>query len=67
MKWADVKVYTLDDMAPVGNLVSDGPLGEIGLLDIVESVRAVKRPSGEYAVFLEDDFRAKVVLFRWRP
>ena len=67
VKWADVKVYTLDDMAPVGNLVSDGPLGEIGLLDIVESVRAVKRPSGEYAVFLEDDFRAKVVLFRWRP
>lgn len=67
VKWAYVKVYRLEDGQPVGFLSSEKELGEIGLLDIVESVRAVRRQDGEYGVFLEDDYKAKVVLFRWRP
>ena len=51
----------------VGNLVPEHELGEVGLLDLVESVRANQRRDGEYVVFLEDDAKAKVVMFRWKP
>jgi hypothetical protein len=47
--------------------VAEKELGEIGLLDIVQSTRAVRQANGEYVVFLEDDAKAKVVMFRWRP
>jgi hypothetical protein len=67
VKYAYVKVFTLADGTPVGNLVAERELGEIGLLDIVESVRAARRADGEYVVFLEDDAKAKIVMFRWRP
>ncbi len=67
VQYAYVKVYTLAAAAPVGNLVAEKDLGEIGLLDIVESVRAVQRANGEYVVFLEDDAKAKIVMFRWKP
>ena len=67
VQYAYVKVYTLAAAAPVGNLIAEKELGEIGLLDIVESVRAVQRANGEYVVFLEDDAKAKVVMFRWKP
>lgn len=64
---AFVKVLRLTDLSVVGNLSAERDLGETGLLDLVESVRAVRRPNGEYFVMLEDDFRAKVVTFRWKP
>ena len=67
LKYAFVKVFTLATGAAVGNLVAEKELGEIGLLDIVQSVRAVRRSNGEYVVFLEDDDKAKVVMFRWQP
>ena len=56
----------LDTMLLGGNLVAEKALGEIGLLDIVESVNATRRANGEYVVFLEDDYESKVVMFRWR-
>ena len=65
VKYAYVKVFTLAAAAAVGNLVAEKELGEIGLLDIVHSVRAVRR-NGEYVIFLEDDAKAKTVMFRWR-
>jgi hypothetical protein len=67
LKYACVKVFKLADGSPVGNLVAERELGEIGLLDIVDSVRAVRRANGEYVVFLEDDAKAKVIMFRWQP
>jgi hypothetical protein len=67
IKYAFVKVFKLADGSPMGNLVAEKELGEIGLLDIVDSVRAVQRANGEYVVFLEDDAKAKVVMFRWQP
>ena len=39
LKYAFVKVYKLADMTFVGNLVPEVELGEVGLLDLVESVR----------------------------
>jgi hypothetical protein len=67
LKWAFVKIYHLADGSFVGNLSCENELGEIGLLDLVESVRAAKRASGDYVVLLEDDAKAKMVMFRWRP
>jgi hypothetical protein len=67
VKYAYVKVFTLAEGVLVGNLIAEKELGEIGLLDIVESVRAVRRANREYVIFLEDDAKAKIVMFRWRP
>jgi hypothetical protein len=64
---AFVKVLRLSDLSFVGNLSAEAVLGETGLLDLVESVDARRRPDGEYLVFLEDDYRAKIILFQWRP
>jgi hypothetical protein len=67
IKYAFVRVYDLADGSLVGNLVPERELGEVGLLDLIESVSAARRPNGEYVVLLEDDAKAKVVMFRWRP
>ena len=67
IKNAFVRVLRLRDLSFVGNLVAEGDLGETGLLDLVESVRAVRRSNGEYLVFLEDDYKSKMIVFRWQP
>ena len=67
LRWAFVKVLKLSDGSFVGNFSSESQLGEIGLLDMVESIRAARRSNGEYIVFMEDDLKSKVIMFRWRP
>jgi hypothetical protein len=67
LKWAFVRIYRLADASFAGNLSCENDLGEIGLLDLVQSVSASKRADGEYVVLLEDDAKAKIVMFRWRP
>jgi hypothetical protein len=64
---AFVRVLRLKDLSVVGNLSAEAVLGETGILDLVESVTARRRPDGEYLVFLEDDAKAKIILFRWKP
>ena len=64
---AFVKVLRLRDLTAVGNLSAEADFGETGLLDLVESTRAIRRPNGEYIVFLEDDAKAKSIVFRWKP
>jgi hypothetical protein len=44
-----------------------GTISEIGLQDIRECLRAHQRKDGEYIVFLEDDYKAKILLCRWKP
>jgi len=63
---AYVKVYRRSDGSFVGNLSSETQLGGAGLLDLIESVRAVRRSNGEYVVILEEDDKAKLILFRWK-
>jgi hypothetical protein len=36
-------------------------------VDIPYGIRAFKRSSGEYTVFVEDDAFAKVIMYRWCP
>ena len=64
---AFVKVLRLSDLSVVGNLSAESQFGEMGLLDLVESTTAVRRANGEYVIFLEEDEKAKSIVFRWRP
>ncbi|MDR1141218.1 MAG: hypothetical protein LBL62_05960 [Planctomycetaceae bacterium] len=60
-----VEVYRLADAKSVGWMEPDPTtVGEIGLQDIRECLSAHRLSSGEYVVFLEDDYKAKVVMYR---
>lgn len=64
---AFVKVLRLSDGEVVGNLVCEDVTGDIGLLDIEFAATARRLPDGRYVVMLEDDAKAKSVMFVWRP
>ena len=67
-KTGHVEVIRADDAVPVGWMEPDPKtVGEIGLQDIRECLSAHKLQSGEYVIFLEDDYKAKVVMYRWTP
>ncbi|MHA3772112.1 YncE family protein [Verrucomicrobiota bacterium sgz303538] len=61
-----IEVFRAEDGTSVGHMEPSAEIGEIGLQDIRECLRAWRRADGEYLVFLEDDYKAKVVMFRWR-
>lgn len=67
VKWAFVKVYGLLDGRFVGNLVPERVTGELGLLDLEDALRVHRLRDGSYLLFLEDDYKAKSVMLRWRP
>lgn len=67
VKTGHVEVFRTLDGAPVGHFEPSEEVGEIGLQDIRECLRAHRRADGEYLVFLEDDYKAKIVMFRWKP
>jgi len=60
-------VFRLADATSVGHLEPSDEVGEIGLQDLRETMSVHRRADGEYLVFLEDDYKAKTVLYRWRP
>ena len=64
---AYVKVLRLDTGDVVGNLDSYDVTGFIGLLDVEHPVTARKLPDGRYVVILEEDYKAKNVMFIWKP
>jgi hypothetical protein len=35
--------------------------------DILTGITAHRRANGEYLVFVEEDYKAKVLLYRWKP
>ncbi len=64
-KTGHVEVLRADDASPVGWMEPDPKtVGEIGLQDMRECISAHKRKNGEYVIFLEDDYKAKVVMYR---
>ncbi len=67
INWAFVKVYGLADGSFVGNLVPERSTGELGLLDLEDALRVRRLRDGSYLLFLEDDYKAKSVVIRWRP
>ncbi|MDR0705651.1 MAG: hypothetical protein LBF88_11765 [Planctomycetaceae bacterium] len=58
----------MEDGSPVG-FMEPAPktVGEIGLQDMRECLSAHLRSNGEYIIFLEDDYKAKVIMFRFQP
>jgi hypothetical protein len=65
---AHVTVYRTSDGALVGTMTPGPEVGNYsGWVDIPYGIRAHKRPNGEYLVFVEEDARAKVMLYRWTP
>jgi hypothetical protein len=68
----DGKIYThvlsVADGTYVGSL-APGPEvgGNAGWQDMPYSIQALKRKDGEYLVLVEEDWRGKNLLYRWRP
>jgi hypothetical protein len=38
-----------------------------GTMDILYGITAHKRPNGEYIILAEEDWHAKVIMYRWKP
>jgi hypothetical protein len=65
--YAFVKVLRLDTGEVVGNLDSSPVTGDIGLLDVEDALTVRRLDDGRYVIFLEDDYKAKDVMFIWKP
>ena len=44
-----------------------GGVESTGWVDILTGITAHRRKDGEYLIFIEDDYRAKAILYRWKP
>jgi hypothetical protein len=61
-------VLRVSDGRYVGSL-SPGPEvgGSAGWQDMPYAIQAMRRRDGEYLVLVEEDWRGKNLLYRWRP
>jgi hypothetical protein len=65
-----VFVNRLSDGAAVGVFEPGPTVGGVentGWIDILTGISAHKHANGEYLVFVEEDYKAKVLLYRWKP
>ncbi len=65
-----VWVYRSADGQLAGTMVPGSNIGGVsrtGWCDMVNSVAAFRRSTGEYLVTVEDDGWAKVIIYRWSP
>lgn len=62
-----IEVFRASDGGSVGHFEPPPEIGEIGLQDIRECLRAHKRADGSYVIFLEEDWKAKLLMYRWKP
>jgi hypothetical protein len=63
-------INRLSDGSPAGCFDPGPSVGGVeatGWIDILTGITAHKRADGEYLVFVEEDYRGKVLLYRWRP
>jgi hypothetical protein len=63
-----VHVYEKDTGREVG-VIKPGPEvgGASGWVDVPNGISASRQANGEYLVFVEEDARGKVMMYRWRP
>ena len=65
---AKVDVYDARSGAAVGYMTPGASVGNTsGWVDVYLGISAVQRDNGEYVVLLEDDARAKILMYRWTP
>jgi hypothetical protein len=67
VKHGRVEVFRAADGSSVGHFEPSEEVGEIGLQDIRECLVAHRRAEGEFIIFLEDDYKSKVILYRLSP
>jgi hypothetical protein len=63
-------INRLDDGTAVGVLDPGPTVGGVentGWIDLMTGISAHRRKDGEYLVFVEEDYKGKVLLYRWRP
>ena len=65
-----IGINRLSDGTEVG-LFEPGPtvggVENTGWIDILTGITAFRRANGEYLVFVEEDYKAKVLMYRWKP
>ncbi|HZZ09555.1 MAG TPA: hypothetical protein VFE79_02590 [Paraburkholderia sp.] len=65
---AKVDVYDARTGQAVGYMTPGASVGNTsGWVDVYLGISAVQRENGEYVVLLEDDARAKILMYRWTP
>ncbi|WP_459708739.1 NHL repeat-containing protein [Paraburkholderia sp. 2C] len=63
-----VHVYDKDSSKELGVLRPGPEVGRAsGWVDVANGVSAARRSDGEYLVFVEEDARGKVTMYRWKP
>ena len=63
-------VNRLSDGAFVGEFDPGPTVGGVegaGWIDLLTGINAFRRTNGEYQIYVEEDYRAKVLLYRWKP
>jgi len=63
-------VNRLRDGAEVGTLEPGPTVGGVentGWIDLLTGINAFRRSSGEYLVFVEENYKAKSLIYRWKP
>jgi len=65
LKTAEVRVYEAATAKYRGTLRPGKDMS--GWVDIPYGVRAHKRADGEYLIFCEEDWKAKIIMYRWKP
>ncbi|HEX8237149.1 MAG TPA: hypothetical protein VF600_14420 [Abditibacteriaceae bacterium] len=67
---SQVQVFRADDGSFVGYLNPGAAFGSVevtGWVDMPNALSAFRRSNGEYLIFVEENYRNKVILYRWRP
>ena len=65
-----IGVNRLSDGAPVGTLEPGPTVGGVentGWIDLLTGINAHRRRNGEYLVFVEENYKAKTLIYRWTP
>ena len=63
-------VNRLSDGAEVGMFDPGDSVGGVkntGWIDLLTGINAFKRSTGEYLVFVEENYKAKSIIYRWKP
>lgn len=65
---ARVHVYDAATGREIGLIAPGKEVGSAsGWVDTTQGLSAYRRPDGEYLIFVEEDARAKVLMYRWKP
>ncbi|MGV2292818.1 hypothetical protein AAHK20_29205 [Trinickia sp. YCB016] len=63
-----VDVYDTRNGQQVGYMTPGASVGGTsGWVDVTLGISAIERSNGEYVVLVEDDARAKILMYRWTP